>query len=122
MKENSKKELSFFQANLILNTPNKNNKNILWRLAHEKTRLRPDMVKERELLSGDRCLLSSSRRMFELLFSDIFVVGERNAVNMLLALPLFVDDKNKVWAGQKKFYEYPLALYYNVEKPWLGNA
>ena len=42
---------------MILSSPTKN---ILWKIFNEKTGLREDMVEERKLLSGDRCLVSKN--------------------------------------------------------------
>lgn len=52
-------------------------KNILWKIYHEGTRLKADMVKEREILDGDRCLIEGNPKVFAIFESDIYLIGER---------------------------------------------
>ena len=56
---------------LIVTSPAKS---ILWKI-YEKTRLRADMKQDRELLKGDRCLLSRNAAMFRIIDSDVFLIG-----------------------------------------------
>ena len=104
-------------ASLIAATPNKN---VLWRLFHEKTRLREDMVKERQFLETDHCWITGQSNMFQLLKSDIFAMGEQNAKNFLLSVPGAFTDKG-VFCNDK-IYEYALSLFYTIDKPWIGRA
>ena len=55
---------------MIVSSPTKN---ILGRI-YEKTKLRPDMVNERAILEGDRCLSGREPKMASLITSDIFLV------------------------------------------------
>lgn len=57
-------------SNMIISSPTKN---ILSKI-YEKTRLRPDMQAEREILGGDRCLLFGSNKILRLLKPDFFIV------------------------------------------------
>ena len=102
-------------ASLIAATPNKN---VLWRLYHEKTRLREDMESERQLLGKDNCWITDDPNMFQLLKADGFALGERNVKNFLISIPgTFVD------VGlfcNNRIYEYALSLFYTVDKPWIG--
>ena len=50
------------------------------------------MVKEREVLQSDRCLISGKRRMFDLVHSEAFAVGEGYAKNALLSTPMIFKD------------------------------
>ena len=102
-------------VSLIAATPNKN---VLWRLYHEKTRLREDMESERQLLGKDNCWITDDPNMFQLLKADGFALGERNVKNFLISIPgTFVD------VGlfcNNRIYEYALSLFYTVDKPWIG--
>ena len=102
-------------ASLIAVTPNKN---VLWKLFYEKTRLREDMVKERQVLGSDHCWITGQSNMFQLLNSDVFALGERNLKNFLLSIPGAFTDKD-VFCNNK-IYEYTLSLFYTVDKPWIG--
>ena len=105
-------------TNLIASSPTKN---ILWRIFNEKTRLRPDMIKEREIIERDRCLLFRDPKMIQLLRSDIFLVGETTAGNLLMSSSyLFEEMSNKLWVNQRSFYEYNLVIYYNSDKSRIG--
>lgn len=100
--------------NLIVSSPTKN---ILWRI-FERTRLRPDMTREREILGGERCLFTRSPDMFQLLRSDIFLVGERSAANLLFSAFYMAENLlNKLWFNENiKLYEYNKVLYYSLRQ------
>lgn len=97
--------------------------NILTRVYHEKTLLRPGMVKEMEILKGNRCHLSGDPAMANLLESSFYLIGERSVATLLGSLPFLVEpfSKRKIWFLQNNIYEYPVAVYYNPEKdPRIG--
>ena len=98
-------------------------KNILSRILYEKTRLRPDMAKERELLKSDHCLAERSPKLLSLFSSDnFFFVGERNMFHIFLTAFSLVDGFfNKLWIAEK-IYEYNLVIYYNADKPTIGRT
>ena len=99
-------------------------KNVLWRIFHEKTRLRPDMARERAILENDRCLLPSDYVKITKIMqiSDIFIVGERTIANILLpSLYMLEGIFKKLWIPEK-IYEYNQVVYYNRDKQWIGRA
>ena len=81
-------------------------RSILWKL-YEKTRLREDMKREREVLGKDRCLLSKDYKMGKLLESDLFVAGERNVANVLMGAGASIVEGvvQKLWVSGKPIYE-----------------
>lgn len=89
---------------MIISSPTKN---ILSKI-YAKTRLGPNMKKEREILNEDRCLIGRSPKMFELLHSPILLVGERKAADTLLASAFLAESfLTKIWLNQRsKIYEY----------------
>ena len=89
--------------NMILNSPNKN---ILSRI-YERTRFRPDMLKEKTLLKSDRCLLTRDARMFQLLHSNVFFLSERKAAELFLAVYFLGEAFFKLlWLNERRIYEY----------------
>ena len=99
-------------------------KNVLRRIFHEKTRLRPDMARERAILENDRCLLPSDYVKITKIIqiSDVFLVGERTLANLLLtSLSMLEGLLKKLWIPEK-IYEYNNVVYYNRDKQWIGRA
>ena len=78
------------------------NKNVLSRLYYEKTVLRPDMVRERKLLKGDRCFLFRDPSILEVLNFDIFIVGPRTYGHVLLASTYYFGGfPKKGWISEE---------------------
>ena len=102
---------------MIVSSPNKN---IVSKIFYDKTRLRPDMTGEREIMGDDRCLFRTSRSMFGFIkyHENVFVVGERYARNVLLSIPLF--EGAKIFDAFNNIFEYPLANFFNPDKPEIG--
>ena len=100
-------------TNMAVRSPTNN---LLWRIFHEKTRLRPDMVKEREFVNGDRCLLRQGPKLLNFMASDsFFLVIERGVANLLFSLSfMFKHVLKKLWANGKDIYEYNKMLYYSL--------
>ena len=65
-------------------------KSILSRIFHAKTRLRPDMVKERAMVKGDRCLTARSPEMFDLFNSDIFLGRNLYIIESISLIAYFI--------------------------------
>ena len=100
-------------------------KNVLSKVYYEKTRLRPEMARERAILKSDFCLLSiDSPLIYDLLNSDFFLFGERKGGNYLLANSFMFEKLfNRVWLNEKPVFEYNLVIYHNRDKgPRLGKA
>ena len=105
--------------NMIISSPTKN---ILSRIFQEKTRLGPDMTKERELFEGENCLISRDYKMTQLFSSEIFLVGERHTADLLMStFEGFEGIFNKLWISET-IYEYNLVAYYNGDKPEIGRG
>lgn len=99
---------------MIMSSPKNNN---LWKL-YQRTRLRPDMAFERELIGGDRCLLKNDPKMAAVMNSGVFVVIDRTAGNLLLTvLQMFPGAFRKAWINPDLGYGYNLVNYYNGDKP-----
>lgn len=78
-------------------------KNILWKF-YEKTRFRPEHVRERELIKKDRCLLARSASMFQLLRSPVFFVSERKAAELFMSVSFLGDAFfRKIWLTKVRF-------------------
>ena len=101
---------------MVANSPAR--KNILSRIFDEKTRLRDDMAKERAMLKGDRCLPPRSPEMFDLMNSDVFLVGPGTSMDLLLITSSFLFGRpfKSMWITEKKITEYPMVLYYSLRK------
>ena len=106
-------------SNMITSSPVKN---LLSRVYYNKTLLRPDMLKERELFNGDHCWISKElQKMLPLLESDVFLLAERKIANLLLSIPIIVDQiPKRIWLNERSIFEYPLVVYYHREKPRIG--
>ena len=87
------------------------------------------MVKEREVLPSGRCLIPRDVNMIQLAhrYLEFFAVGERNAVNLLLAsfikFNAFLGEK--LWINDKPIHEYPLVskrlfIYTVGNKEWIS--
>lgn len=99
-------------TNMITSSPTRN---ILAKIYDEKTLLRPDMIKERAVLKRPRCLLFRDPSVFQLLKSDLFLVGERTAGNLLMSSSfLFEGMFKKLFVNQKSIYEYNLVGFWVV--------
>lgn len=109
-------------VNMIISSPTKN---IMWRIFHEKTRLRPDMVKEREILEDDRCLLARNLEKLEKILKStrIYLIADRRMIDLVLASSfIFENNIKKLWISQQ-LYEYNKVIYYhNGNNPTIGSA
>ena len=109
-------------VNMIISSPTKN---IMWRIFHEKTRLRPDMVKEREILEDDRCLLARNLEKLEKILKStrIYLIADRRMIDLVLASSfIFENNIKKLWISQP-LYEYNKVIYYhNGNNPTIGSA
>lgn len=84
---------------MLANSPTKN---ILTRIFKEKTFFRPDMVKEKELFRGDRCLVLRDPLMVQAFASDLVLFGPQNTGNLLMASAMYFDGiQGKVWVSDK---------------------
>ena len=99
-------------------------KNILSRIYSEKTLLRSDMVAERNFIKGEHCFVPKDPQIFQLFGqSDVFLVGERTVGNLFLSIPnLLTGFVNQLWFNQRPIFEFNLAIYYDRDKPELGNV
>ena len=102
---------------MIASSPNQ--KSVLSRILREKTWLPPEMVEERSIAQGARCLLAKSPKMFSLLRSpNIFFVAEKNVANFLFSIPYLIKGvTKKMWLSEKSLWEYNLAIYHHKNKP-----
>ena len=82
-------------------------KNTLYKV-YERTKLRPDMTKERAILETERCLVTRQHKMFYLLCSTNFVfIGERLMANLCLAAASMIEGIFKAaWLNERTIYEY----------------
>ena len=99
-------------------------KNIISKIFYEKTRLRSDMAKERNILGGDRCLLSKDpTKISKLLNSDVYLVAERNLADFFLSGTFLVSGAlKKLWISESRIFEYKKVIYYHAEKTDVGPA
>ena len=98
-------------------------KNVLWKIYHEKNRLQPEMVKERAIVNGDRCLLPRNPKAFALWNGDMYHVGEKAFSNLMIGISasLVAEGVAKTfWMPKTPIYEYGLTIYYNGDKPKFG--
>ena len=84
----------------------------------EKTRLRPEMEKERKILGGNRCLMTQNpMAMAELIRSDFFIMGSRSNANTGLVTFKMLDGFFKsLWLLAKPVHEYRLVVYYTLRQ------
>ena len=81
------------------------------------------MVKEREILEDDRCLILMEFKALDLLSSDVFLVGEQKMKDaFLMASPMFKGIINEMWIAETKMFEFNQVVYYNGDKAELGTA
>lgn len=82
----------------------------------EKTRLKPEMAKERSLLKGERCLLTKDPEILDLMTPDFFFVAPGVLLDMFLnfsfMLPKFFK---RIWINSN-VKDYNLVLYYSLRK------
>lgn len=78
-------------------------------MIYEKTRLKPEMEKERQML-GDRCLLSLDLKMLKLAISkDVFLLGEQDAANLLFSAAYLVRGVfTKAWILESGIHPHNL--------------
>lgn len=89
---------------------------------YEKTKFRPDMVKERAILPNkDRCFVYQDYKMVNLLTSDqIFMIGGRSMANIFMGLSFMADRFfKKVWISQS-LYDFNQVIYFRADKPRIG--
>lgn len=92
-------------TNLIASSPT----SVLSRILSEKSILRPDMAKERELVGSSRCVLDRDPKLFKLMQSDVFLFTEKKFLDLSLAIPLFADGLPKrLWLKKSGIYSYNL--------------
>ena len=88
---------------------------ILSRIYHEKTWLRADMSKEKQILNGPRCILPLKSKILGLLRSDLYLVLERNQANLLFtSASLLQEYVSKVWVLGKGVLEFNRIFYYSL--------
>ena len=92
-------------------------KSTLWRIFHEFSRLRPEMMKERAILGNDQCLLPKHPRVLDLFSGEIYLVNERWPI--LASMFMFESIFKKMWLSEK-IYEYSQFYYYNGDKARIG--
>lgn len=83
--------------------------NVLTRI-YSKTKLTADMVNQRRVLDGDRCLIGHDiQKITEILrMENTFIVGEGKMANLVLAISFLLENTFKsIWISDKKVYEYP---------------
>lgn len=91
-------------ANLAASAPPKS---LLARIYHEKTRLRADMLAEKEVLGRDRCLVRINSKASYLLQMDGYIVTERNQANLLLVAAFMIPGLIKrLWFHEANIYQY----------------
>ena len=90
---------------------------IMYRIFNEKTSLREDMAKEKKLIKKDRCVLEKSTRLFDLVGSNVLIIGSESLSYFAFLLMAYVDWAVKTWLLQKDVYTYNLVLYYNRRNP-----
>ena len=73
---------------MIASSPNKN---LLWRIFDEKTRLRPDQIEEKQIVENERCLVPRDPKIVALLKTDAFVVGDRKMVDTFVETSLLFE-------------------------------
>ena len=109
---------------MITSMPTRSNKNIL-SILYEKTRLRPELAKEREIIGRDRCLIARDLSKIEKLLesTSIFFVGDRRQADLMLATSsMFAHLIPKLWISPKAIYEHPKVIYYqNANNPTIGD-
>ena len=108
-------------TNMIATSPIRNT---LWRIFHEKTLFQPDMKRERAIIGRDRCLLDTNPSLAQIVDSEkLSFVGEmRNALSPILAAAsTFPGAVNKLFLTGP-IYEYNLVVFYNPQKPRLGQT
>ena len=102
--------------NMIASSPNKN---VLSRVLNQKTRLRPDMMKERELFEGDHCLLTPSVKLLtlmEFVESKIYLLGKFD-----FSLPLHFLNKIRFYFGIPFVQlKESFSIYYWQSRFWLS--
>ena len=115
---NNQKVACFLEDEHLTSTiTNSPSKNVLTRVFNEKTWLREDMKKEREMLKSGRCMLSRNPSISALLDSDVYFIGERSLANYLLANPIFFKSLfKKLWVNERAIAEYPLVVYHTRDK------
>lgn len=87
--------------------------NLLTRIFRKKTYLRPDQVKEREVVQNDRCFVVAGEKNLELMNSDLFMVSSELHFSFFLGFVSAVDFHKTFWVG-KVIHEYNLVTYYSL--------
>ena len=87
----------------------------------EKTRLRPEMKDEQEIL-GDRCLLTFNSNMLKLIVSEnVFLVEEQDTgYGLFSAAYLIRGVFTKIWMLEDSVYSHNLVFYFNLDKMTIG--
>ena len=104
---------------LVVGSPN--NRNLLWKIFHEKTKIRSDMKKENEIFPDGRCLVGLiGFKILEIISSKVFFVGDRRLADFFLSGTFFIEGSiKKIWISEK-LYEYPQVIYYAAGKSMIG--
>ena len=97
-------------------------KSLLSRIFYEKTRLRPDMGKERAIVKKDRCLIPRRPEVLDLMNSDLFILVAKTFVDFVLTSSSIMTGffRNQMWISRKPIFEFNLVTYYNGDKPRIG--
>lgn len=91
------------------------------RKLYEKTRLRPDPVKERETLGSDRCLITRDPfQVTNLGKLNVFFVGEKKLADFGFASSSLEGIDYKFWVSKKPIHEYNHVIYHSPYKPTIG--
>ena len=94
-------------VNMITSLPTKTS--TLSKIYYEKTKFRPDMEMERELLKKDHCYYNINPVLYKMIPSDIFLVAEWRVLDLFMAVPLFVEQFPKqLWVKRAGIYQYPI--------------
>lgn len=102
--------------NMILGSPG--TKNLLWRIYHEKTLLKPEMTKERAIIKGERCLIPRSIQLLEFFKSFVFFVCPATAANLVQAsLFLFKQQAISLWINEKVLVEFNMVICFSLRQP-----
>ena len=77
--------------------------NSVLRRMYERTKLRTDMVRERQSLGSNRCLITRQPAMIDLFSSNIFILGERKMAALFATASSFIKGVfNRIWLNEKE--------------------
>lgn len=90
-------------------------KSILSKIYYDKTRLRPNMNRERQLLGQERCLIQRNPKLLSLLDIDAYFVSEKTQLNLVMASALmFSEERRRLWIYGKDLYSYNRVFLYSL--------